>query len=62
VNCNGTGTFIRVIKSNGVTANTVDDFIITAATRSLGGYGNQMIATTLTPRKPPRLSSRAASL
>jgi hypothetical protein len=47
VNCNGTGTFIRVIKSNGVTANTVDDFIITAATRSLGGYGNQMIATTI---------------
>ena len=47
VNCNGTGQFTRVLKSNGITATQVDDFIITTATRSLGGYGNVMIATTI---------------
>jgi len=32
VNCNGTGQFIRlVVASNGVTANQVDDFVITGA-------------------------------
>lgn len=48
VNCNGTGTFTRILStSNGITATAVDDFIITGAVRSLGGTGNIMIATTI---------------
>jgi hypothetical protein len=43
VNCNGTGQFLRVLTTNGVSTNQVDDFVITAATV----IGGQLIATTI---------------
>ena len=43
VNCNGTGQFIRVVTSNGVSTNQVDDFVITGATVQ----GGQLLATTM---------------
>jgi hypothetical protein len=43
VNCNGSGQFIRVITANGITANLVDDFIITGTIVQSG----QLIATTI---------------
>lgn len=43
VNCNGTGQFTRVLTTNGVSTNQVDDFVITAATVIAG----QLVATTI---------------
>jgi len=43
VNCNGTGQFNRVLTSNGVQTNQVDDFVITAA----AVMGGQLVATTI---------------
>jgi hypothetical protein len=43
VNCNGTGQFTRVLMTNGVSTNQVDDFVITSAV-VLGG---QLIATAI---------------
>jgi hypothetical protein len=44
VNCDGSGTFIRIVTaSNGTTASQVDDFIITAAIVR----GGKLIATAL---------------
>jgi hypothetical protein len=37
VNCNGTGTFTRVLNVSGVLTNQVDDFVIAEATSTLGG-------------------------
>lgn len=45
VNCNGTGTFNRVLtQSNGTTTNQVDDFVITAAVPAFNGL---MIASAI---------------
>ena len=45
VNCNGTGTFKRILtQANGTTSTGVDDFIITGAIKLWTG---QMIATTI---------------
>lgn len=55
VNCDGTGTMVRVVKAaNGVTVNTVDDFVITGAI--VGSY-SQFLATALvdTARLPSLL-------
>jgi hypothetical protein len=47
VNCNGTGQFLRTVTTNtGVTATQVDDFVITAATRSTQA-GQPLLATTI---------------
>jgi hypothetical protein len=43
VNCNGTGQFIRVITTNGVSTNQVDDFVITSAVVQDG----VLLATTI---------------
>jgi hypothetical protein len=44
VNCDGTGVITRVLTtSTGVTANQMDDFVITGAVSTLGGF----IATTV---------------
>jgi len=43
VNCNGTGQFLRVLTTNGVSTNQVDDFVITAATV----IGGQLVATAI---------------
>ena len=45
VNCDGTGKTNRVLTTNGVSTNQVDDFVITAAVWSLGGFGNWLVAT-----------------
>ncbi len=48
VNCNGTGTINRTATaSNGAVVPAIDDFVITAAVRSLGGQGNLLIATSI---------------
>ena len=57
VNCNGTGQFLRTVTTNtGITAVQVDDFVITAATRSTQA-GQPLLATAITdaqevPRSP----------
>jgi hypothetical protein len=58
VNCNGTGQFIRVVTSNGVSTNQVDDFVITLATV----IGGQLVATAIVDaQQTPAPSSRVAS-
>jgi hypothetical protein len=47
VNCNGTGQFNRILTTNGVSTNQVDDFIITAAVRIYSGSGFVLIATSI---------------
>ena len=47
VNCNGTGQFNRILTTNGVSTNQVDDFIITAAVRIYNGSSFVLIATTI---------------
>lgn len=47
VNCNGTGQFLRVLTTNGVSTTQVDDFIITGAIKVAGASGFVMLATSI---------------